>query len=424
MNESLLSRRHLLKAGALGLGGLALRAAPESAGKSVIFVLLAGGPSHLETYDPKPDAAIEIRGPMGTIPTSLPGVRFCEFIPEQAKIAHRLGIVRSLRHTQSQHHNGEHIVHTGHPMLKDNNNDLAPSEMPSLGAHLSKQLGPRRRGLLPYVALTRATRHEGPNFLGPAYAPFETHGYPNSDGFKVDSLGTSAGFPVRRMEQRLELLKQLEPDANVIDRNGQARVMDRFREQARELIGSGRAQEAFNIHAENPRLRARYGRNHFGQSLLLARRLAEAGVPFTTVTDSGWDHHANLVSSMREMTPRVDQGIAALVADLYERGLDKDVLLVVTGEFGRTPRFNALGGRDHWPGAYTVVFSGGGLKVGQVVGSTTADGAEPATDPYGPQDVLAMVCRHLGVDWTTTVEDGLGRPVPILDRARTIRELI
>lgn len=429
------SRRTLLRVGALGLGGLALpdflrlralSAQPAAAQSraSVIFVHLAGGPSHLETYDPKPDAPIEIRGPLGTVRTSLPGVRFGELIPEQARVAHRLAVVRSVCHDQTQHAGGDHIIQTGVPLRRAVGDDEAVAEAPSAGSLVARLRGANVRGLPPYVAVTRADRFAGPHFLGAAYAPFETGGYPDSDGFRVAGLSLSKTLGRERLEGRLALLRGLEGGRRFEDPRGVAEGMDRFAEQALEILVNGRAEAAFDIHAEDPKTRDRYGRTHFGQCLLLARRLTEAGVTFVTVRDPGWDHHSDLVRGMRQLMPRVDRALAALVTDLYERGLDRDVLVVITGEFGRTPRMNDGGGRDHWPGAYSVVFSGGGLKVGQVVGATTPDGATPASDPYGPQDVLAMIYRHVGIDPATTVEDALGRPIPLLERHRLIRELL
>ncbi|HXG61721.1 MAG TPA: DUF1501 domain-containing protein [Planctomycetota bacterium] len=424
------SRRTFLTVSAWGLGSLAapklLRARARGANPraSVLFVHLAGGPSHLETYDPKPDAPIEIRGPLGTVRTSLPGVRFGELLPEQARVAHRLAVVRSVAHDQTQHAGGDHIIQTGVPLRRAAGDDEAAPEAPAVGSFVARFRGSGVRGLPAYVAVPRADRFAGPHFLGAAYAPFETGGYPESDGFRVPALVLSKSLDRRRLEERLALRRRLEEGRLLDDPRGVAEGMDRFAEQAFEILATGRAEQAFNIHAEDRAVRERYGRTHFGQCLLLARRLAEAGVPFVTVRDPGWDHHADLVRGMRDRMPPVDRALAALVADVYERGLDRDILIVVTGEFGRTPRMNADGGRDHWPGAYSVVFSGGGLKVGQIVGATTRDGASPASDAYGPQDVLAMIYRHMGIDPGATVEDALGRPIPLLERCRFIRELL
>lgn len=427
-----ITRRSLLQVGTLALGGMTLadRMRLEAQGAltarknaAVIFVFLGGGPSQFETFDPKPDAPVEYRGPLGTIPTSTPGVRFGELVPQLAKVMDRVAILKSVTHGQSRHVGGEHFLYTGRDM-RGQVTDNAPIEAPSVGAFVARVRGANVEGLPPHVAVPRAIRFQSPMWLGAQYGPFETLGYPQSDGFHVKNVKLPKDLDLDRLSARRKLLDQLDARRRIHDAERVADGLDDFRKQAFEMITGSRAREAFNIHAEDARLRERYGRNHFGQSLLLARRLAESGVSFVTVRDPGWDHHTDLLPKMRKMTPRVDQAIAALVEDIHERGLQQDVLVVVTGEFGRTPKWNQQQGRDHWPGAMSVLLSGGGISGGLIVGQTNHTGAHPASDPRTPQDLLATVYHHLGVDHKQTFTDHAGRPWRVLDEGEPIRELI
>lgn len=426
-----ISRRNLLRVGTLALGGLTLadRLRLEAQGAltsrknaAVIFVFLAGGPSHMETFDPKPDAAQDYRGPLGTIRTRVPGVQFGELVPKLAGVMDKVAVLRSVTHGQSRHVAGTHILFTGRD-LRGQIVDNAPAEAPCIGSFVSRIRGANFEGLPPYVAVTRANQFETPLWLGAQYAPFETLGYPQSDGFRVQNVSLPKEMELDRLSARRSLLQQLDATRRIVDTERVADGMDDFRRQAFEMITGSRAREAFNIHAEDKRLRERYGMNHFGQCLLLARRLAESGVSFLTVRDSGWDHHSELLPKMKQMTPRVDQAIAALVEDLHERGLEKDILVVVTGEFGRTPKWNQQQGRDHWPGAMSVLLAGGGFRGGQVVGETTHTGEYPRSHAYSPQDLLATVYRHLGIDHEQTFTDPAGRPWRMLEGGRVIREL-
>lgn len=427
------TRRNVLKIGALG--GFTLAdfwrlqaqgaARPQrSSQPAVIQIFLAGGPSHLETYDPKPHAPAEYRGPLGTIGTAVPGIAFSEMVPRQATVMDKIAIVRSVHHDDSRHVAGNHLVKTGH-VMRGVARDSAPLEAPSLGACASKLRGPNVPGLPAYVAVTRAERYDHAAYLGKAYAPFEPRGYPNSDGFRVQNLTLPGDVDAERFAARKQLLSQLDGVRRIVDTQGTAAGMDDYQRQAFQLISGDRCRQAFNIHEEDKKLRERYGRNHFGQCLLLARRLCESGVTFTTVKDSGWDHHSDLLPKMKKMTPRIDQAITALIEDIHVRGLDRDILVVVTGEFGRTPKWDEkTNGRHHWPGVYSVLLSGGGLRMGQVIGESTKTGAIPRSDAYAPQDIHAMMYRHLGIDPGHVLHDEAGRPLPLLHQFKLVKELI
>lgn len=427
-----ISRRSLLKAGVLGLGGLSLpkllrhRAQAAESGRtvrktSVIFVELAGGPTHFETYDPKPDAPAEYRGPLGTVATNVPGVRFSELMVEQAKIMDKLAVIRSVTHTSSSHGTSAHLTQTGYylrdPQRRENDN-------PCIGSVTSKLRGPNTAGLPAFVAIPQPMRFGGPAYLGKQYSSFNTESDPSSDKFAVGNLELAKGLDLARLGDRKGLLAAFDNQRRLADAQGQTESLDQFTREASELVSSGLARKAFDIAAEPASLRDRYGRASAGQCMLLARRLIEAGVTFVTVRVPGWDDHGNIKESMQRKGPAYDQGLAALVGDLYERGLDKDVLVVSMGEFGRTPRVNASAGRDHWGSLMSVVLAGGGLKVGQVVGSSNDKGEIPADRPYRPENILAVLYRHLGIDPSQTFNDLSGRPRYLLENRNLVTELV
>jgi uncharacterized protein (DUF1501 family) len=427
-----ITRRSLLKAGVLGLGGMPLsemlrqRSLAADTGKparktSVIFVELAGGPTQFETYDPKPDAPAEYRGPLSAVATNVTGIQFSELMVRQAQIMDKLAIVRSVTHASSSHSTSAHLTQTGYylrdPQRRENDN-------PSFGTITARLRGANKHGLPPYVAIPRVMRFGGAAYLGKQFSPFNTEADPVSDKFAVGNLELARGLDLRRLDDRQGLRTALDNQRRVIDTQGQSNSVDQFTREANELVSSGLARQAFDIAAEPASLRDRYGRTSAGQCLLLARRLVEAGVTSVTVTVPGWDDHGSIKGSMERKGPAYDQGLAALVCDLHERSLEKDVLVVSMGEFGRTPRVNASAGRDHWGSLMSVLLAGGGLKVGQVVGSSNAKGEIPADHPYRPENILAMVYRHLGIDPGQTFNDFSGRPRYILEERKLVSELI
>jgi len=435
-----ISRRSLLKIGTLGLGGLtladilALRAQAETNASlggttivaprktSIIYFEMAGGPTHFETYDPKPDAPEEYRGPMKAIATALPGVNFCETLPEQAKIADKLAVIRSIHHVSGSHGTSAHLTQTGY-YLRDNQN--RNNEMPSAGSIASRMRGANVPGMPSFVSMPRPMRFGQSGWLGKAFNPFVVDSDPSQENFKVNNLFLEGDLTLARLDTRRDLLKSLDAGRRVIDNDGVSASLDQFTRQAFEMLTTEQARKAFDLRNESESVRERYGRNTTGQSLLLARRLVEAGVTFVTVRmNESWDDHGGIEKAMRKKGPAFDRGLAALIGELYERGLDRDVMVVAMGEFGRTPRVNKSGGRDHWGSVMSVMMSGGGLRVGQVIGSSNAKGEVPQDNPYRPENVLATMYRHLGIDPAATHDDLTGRPRYILERREPISELI
>lgn len=431
-----ISRRSLLKIGTLGLGGLTLadllasrsQAATGSAiggssrKTSVIFFEMAGGPTHFETYDPKPDAPEEYRGPMKSLQTALPGVNFCEVLPEQAKIADKLAIIRSVHHDSASHGTSSHLTQTGYYLRNNQNRD---NEMPSIGSITARMRGANVAGMPSFVSMPRAMRFGTATWLGKAYNPFVVDSDPTQANFKVNNLSLEGDLTLGRLDTRRGLLHSLDAQRRMLDNEGVSAALDQFTRQAFEMLTSDRAREAFNLAQETESMRDRYGRTLTGQSLLLARRLVESGVTFVTVRmNDSWDDHTGVEKRMRDKGPAFDRGLAALISDIYERGLDQDVMVVAMGEFGRTPRVNRSAGRDHWGAVMSVMLSGGGLRVGQVIGSSNAKGEVPQDNPYRPENVLATIYRHLGIDPSFTHNDLTGRPRYVLERRETIRELI
>ncbi|MBI3462176.1 MAG: DUF1501 domain-containing protein [Planctomycetes bacterium] len=430
-------RRSFLKAGFLGLGGLTLphvlRSQAAAAGQgrsvpqtSVIFLELRGGASHFETYDPKPDAPVDYRGPLGVIRTRLAGISFSETMVEQAGMMDKLAVIRSLHHESSSHMTSTHLTQTGY-FLRNNQN--FENEMPFAGSYAAKLQGPNAPGVVPYAAIPLTIRMGRAAYLGKAYNPFEASGDPSQPDFQVPNLTLPVGLDMQRLEDRRTLLASLDATRRLVDHRGVRDAVDHFTGQAFELVTGDRARQAFDIHREDPRLRERYGRNTLGQSLLLARRLVEAGVTFVTVRSTvglsdHWDDHTDIAERIKRRGALYDRAVASLVCDLYERGLDRDVLVVAIGEFGRTPRVNSGGGRDHWGSVMSALVAGGGLRMGHVIGASNSRGEVPVEAPYRPEHLLAMVYRHLGIDVTQTFPDFAGRPRYILEQPKLIQELI
>ncbi len=427
-----LSRRSFLRAGALGLGGLSLdgvlraQASASDASRlskdaAVIYIELAGGPTHFETYDPKPLAPVEYRGPLSTVATCTSGVHFSELMSEQAKVMNRLAVIRSMHHDSASHQTSSHLTQTGYYLRDRQNPD---NEMPCFGSIAARTRGANSSGVPAFVSIPRKMRYGGSAYLGQGFHPFEPGGDPAKANFSVPNLSLVKGLDAERLTDRQQLVAAFDSHRRVVDNRGLSEALDRFTHQAMELVTSERARTAFDLTREDDRTREHYGRGTTGQSVLLARRLVEAGVTCVTVRVGGWDDHAQLAKRMKERAPQYDRALAALVSDLAERGMDRDVLVVAMGEFGRTPRINKTAGRDHWGSVMSVLLAGGALRMGQVIGSSSPKGETPVDAPYRPENVLAMVYRHLGISPETTFNDFAGRPRYVLERHEPIAELI
>jgi uncharacterized protein (DUF1501 family) len=375
--------------------------------KSAILIFLPGGPSHLDTWDPKPDAPVEIRGEFRAIPTAVPGVRLVEHFPLQAKLFEKLAVVRTVV-GMSEEHSDVHIQ-TGYP-----SQTAKAGGRPSFGAVVSKHRG-WAGGMPPFVSLRGMTIGSEPGFLGLAHRPF-TPGDEAEANLRL-SKERSAG----RLADRRALLSAFDNARRDADASGSMAGMDSYQQQAFDMITSGRVREALSLKREGEETLERFSGV---ESLLKARRLVEAGVGCVTVSLGAWDTHKDNFKTLKDILPLVDQGVSALTQDLHERGLADDVVVLAWGEFGRTPKVNTEGGRDHWTPVMSALLAGGKLRAGQVVGATDRRGAGPKEKPYTIQQVLATVYRAVGIDPATTLQDAAGRPVQLLDEREPIRELI
>ncbi|WP_435005269.1 DUF1501 domain-containing protein [Tundrisphaera lichenicola] len=428
-----LARRSFLRLGALGLGGLTLpdllRARAGASGQSsndraVIQILLSGGPSHLETYDPKPEAPLEYRTEIRATPTKIPGVRLGELMPGQARVMDRLAIIRSLSHETSDHVAGLHWIMTGYASTQQ---QQARNERPSVGSIVARLRGANGSGVPPYCSMTSGAAFgglfQGGAYLGPGTNPFRLDVGPSGD-LAGGNLQSPRGLTLDRLEDRKSLLARLDTIDRRRDLSGEMDGLDQFTAQAYEMVTGPAARQALDLSHEDPRIRDRYGRSRVGQSCLLARRLVEAGVTFVTIAEGNWDHHASVAQNCRKQVPAFDLAVSSLVEDLHDRGLSDRVLVVVWGEFGRTPRLNGSGGRDHWPGSMSAMVSGGGLRMGQVVGATDRKGEQPTERPLRPEDLIQTVYHVLGIDPHHEFPNESGRPMAVMDRGRPIAELI
>jgi hypothetical protein len=419
------SRRDFLRVGALsGLGlGLPqlLQAAPRSGrarAKSVVLIFLGGGLSHHDTFDPKPDASVEIRGKYKPIATSVSGLQIGELLPLTARQMDKLTLVRSGAHNNDHHETASNWVLSGRfgsPF----------GDYPAMGAVVSHELGFGNR-LPPYVAIPQNpgfTWELGRSaFLGGRYESFKA-GDPNQRDFRVRDVDPIESLSERRSDRRHSLLQAVDDLARRVEQNDQLATYDELSHRAIDLALSKEARSAFAISQEGDRLRERYGRNTFGQSALLARRLVERGVRFVTVSTGGWDHHSKIFESLERMLPDFDRGFSAFIEDMDMRGLLAETLVVVMGEFGRTPKVNGNAGRDHWGQAASLLFAGAGVGRGQVVGATDKHGAYVTRRPVAPADVACTVYEAIGVDPRKQLRTPDGRPVEILDQGETVREL-
>jgi hypothetical protein len=424
------SRRSFLRIGGLAAGGFTLanllhresRAGQPLRKKAVIQIWQAGGPSHIDMYDLKPDAPAEFRGEFKPIATNVPGIDIGEHLPHQSKVMDKMAIVRSAYHTNAGHGMGSQWMLTGwQPTIEVNDNIF-----PACGAVVSNLRGANEPGLPAYVNLPRLLDLGKAAYLGASYNPFAPDNDPNSDGFSVRNLRIPGRVDAARLGRRRDLLKELDSIRRDIDTRGDLEGLDTFYRDAMEMVTSDKAQRAFNIQSEDARLREQYGRNDLGQSCLLARRLVEAGVTYVTVqAGGGWDTHGNNFSELKNnLLPKFDRALAALVTDLYDRGLQDDVLVMAFGEFGRTPRINGGAGRDHWPGAMSIVFAGGGLRMGQTIGATDSKAEYPTSKPYTPGCVLSTMYRVMGIDHHHVFYDQARRPMPVLAEGAPIEELV
>lgn len=458
-----ISRRSFLQAGALGVGGLGMSQllqmqaqaglADGNKDTACIFVWLPGGPPHMDMYDMKPEASSDYRGEFRPIATNVPGMEVCELFPLHAKVADKYSIVRSICHTFADHGGGHKRFMTGRDPKEPTG---FVNDYPACGSMIAKMVERRNAGVPNYVLIVDGGRAQidtfslGTAYLGPTYSPFAVPGDPSEKGFRVQNLALDAGLENRLLD-RGTLLSGLDRIRQELDQSGAMTAMDRFSRKATELLISDQARRAFDLSQESDAVKARYGHHAWGYRALMARRLVEAGCKFVTVIMENpyvsgvptlkqgvynWDSHAvncHLYDDARVRFPIYDQVVTALIEDVFARGLDKRVLLVITGEFGRTPRIeNNIGtqtgvrqpGRDHWPQSMSLIVSGGGLRMGQIVGSTNSKGEQPKDRPLSPNDLWATIFRHLGIDYHYNLIDHTGRPLPILPDGSPIAELV
>jgi hypothetical protein len=427
-----LSRRNFLRVGGLSALGLSLpgffrlqRAAGAPADKKVVSCILLwmqGGPSHHDTFDPKPDAPAEVRGEFATIPTTLSGVRLVEHLPLLARQTDKYSIIRGHDPKNGSHGVADHLMMTGHKFN-------ASLPFPCYGSVVAKERG-YKDGMLPFVQLGRNVdrRFNGGigGILGDQYNPFEVAEDPNAAAFKVRDLSVASAAERARLERRYAMLTEVDRQQRQVEEDSRSvKARDEFYEKAHGLITSPAAKKAFDLGAEPDRLREAYGRNTFGQSCLLARRLIEAGVHFVTVTDGGWDTHQDNFKSLKtRKLPVLDRAYATLLQDLHDRGMLDNTLVVWFGDFGRTPKINPSAGRDHWASAGVACMGGGGVKRGEVVGATNALGEYVTDSPVTPQDLAATIYHALGIPLHTWYRTQDGRPVELVPEGKPVRQLV
>ncbi len=389
----------------------------DGVAKSVIQIFLPGGMAHQESWDPKPYAPTEYRGPFGTINTSIKGIKFSQNLKHTAKIADKMTIIRSMAHGEAAHERGTHNMFTGYkpsPAL----------QYPAMGSVVAHELGPNNN-LPPYVCVPSVPNEfANSGYLSSAFGPFAIGSEPSRGDFKVRDLNMPGGVDDTRFNRRRSLLETVDHHFRTIEESDALDSMDAFYQHAYKLISSQKAREAFNLKAEPEAVQNRYGMNTPGQRMLLARRLVEAGTRFVSLTAGGWDHHDNIKNGIQGQMPPVDQAIAALISDLDERGLLDSTLVMVTSEFGRTPKINGTGGRDHWPRVFSVGLAGGGIQRGLVHGSSDALGGEPEEDMVGIQDLATTVYNQLGITGDKELMAPGDRPIEIVDGGRILDEIL
>jgi len=425
------SRRTFLQVGAisgLGLtldGFLRLQSAraeadspsKEGKAKSVIHIFLPGGAAHQESWDPKPNAPIEYRGEMGVVQTKLEGVFLNECLKQTAQVADKLAICRSMTHGEAAHERGTHNMFTGYrpsPAL----------QYPAFGSVVSHEFGPRNN-LPPYVCIPSVpTTYAGSGYLSSKYAPFALGSDPANPGFTVQDLALPGGVDDKRFTTRKSMLSAVNDHFAAKEKSDNIAAMDTFYQQAYSLISSQKAREAFNINAEEAKLRDQYGRNAAGQRMLMARRLVEAGVRFVSLTYGSWDLHSSIKANTQAQLPQFDQAFATLITDLNQRGLLDSTLVMISSEFGRTPKINGTAGRDHWPKVFSVVLAGGGIKKGIVYGASDATATEPEDDPLDVDGLAQTVYHCLGISGEKKLMSPGDRPQRIVDGGKPVKELL
>jgi hypothetical protein len=425
-----ITRRDFVRVGGLTYGGLSLAAglraeaaetpaSSQARARSVILLWMDGGPPQHETFDPKPEAPADMRGEFGTIPANVDGLRLGELMPRMARCMDKVTLIRTMQHSEGAHERANHKVLTGwtpNPALV----------YPAMGSVVTKEMG--QNGALPaYVAIPRgdfASGYAQAGYLEASNNPFSVGSDPNTPNFTVRDVTLPNGMTLDRMGRRRSLLGELDGQFRRFEKTPEAAARNQFLTRAYDIISSPEAKKAFDLKSEPDALRDRYGRTAFGQGCLLARRLVEASVRFVTVSFGGWDTHSDNFKSCKDrLVPPADAGLASLIEDLKERGLLDTTLVVWMGEFGRTPKINALAGRDHWPQTACAVFAGAGVPAGQVVGKTDAQGGSPLDRKVSPMDVCATIYGKLGVDYHRSYITPQDRPVRILDEGEPIKEL-
>jgi len=417
-----MKRRSFLHAGILSSFGLSLARADqkfyesrEGPAKSVIFIYLPGGMAHQESFDPKPFAPLEYRGPMNSIKTAVPGTRLNETMAKTAKITDKIAICRSMTHGEAAHERGTHNMFTGYrpsPALK----------YPSMGSVVAHEFGPRYN-LPPYVCIpNQPNEHAGTGYLSSSYSGFGVGSDPASENFEVRDLK----LPVsdERFGRRRQVLDIVNKEFNNKQKSDSLKAVNSFYQRAYGLISSDKAREAFDIDKEPSALRDKYGRNTAGARMLLARRLVEAGTRFVTLTYGGWDMHNNIANGIKSQLPAFDQGFASLIEDLDDRGMLDSTLVCVSSEFGRTPKINGNAGRDHWPRVFSTVIAGGGIQRGIVYGSSDPTASEPEDDALSIEDWAATIYNRLGIVADKELMAPGDRPIEIVDGGKVVQELI
>jgi hypothetical protein len=407
----------------LGLGPRQARAeiktydSKEGVAKSVIHIFLPGGISAQESFDPKPYAPIEYRGAFGTIKTKLDGEVFSETLPHLAGIADKLTIVRSMTHGEAAHERGTHNMFTGYrpsPAL----------QYPSMGSVVSHELG-SRNSLPPYVVVPNmSTPYAGSGYLSSAYGPFSLGADPASGGFRVRDLTLPDGIDEKRFNRRRSILAAVDDHFRSLEKSDALDAMDSFYQRAYGLISSKQAREAFEVSAEPEPIKEKYGKNAAGMRMLMCRRLVEAGVRFVSMTYGSWDHHTNLVGGFKNQIPPFDQALAALIGDLEQRGMLDSTLVMVTTEFGRSPKINKDNGRDHWPRVFSIALAGGGIKKGQIYGASDATASEPSRDPLTVEDFATTIYNQLGIVADKELMAPGGRPIEIVQGGKVVEALL
>jgi len=389
----------------------------EGVAKSVIHIYLPGGMAHQESWDPKPYAPLEYRGPLRSISTKIPGERFSEYFKESAKIADKITVCRSMTHGEAAHERGTHNMFTGYkpsPAL----------QFPSMGSVVSHEFG-ARKNLPPYVCIPKVPNEfAGSGYLSSSFGPFGLGSDPAADNFAVRDLALPGGMSEDRFLKRRSILDTVDDHFRRLEKSDDLDAMDKFYQDAYSLISSNEAREAFDISKEEGKLRDQYGRNQAGQRMLLARRLVEAGVRFVSLTYGGWDHHANIKNAFEKQGPELDKAFASLISDLDQRGLLDSTLVMMSSEFGRTPKINKTDGRDHWPRVFSVVMAGGGITRGQVYGSSDAFATAPEENPLSVEDLATTVYDRLGIVADKELMAPGDRPIEIVDGGKVVKDLV